>query len=135
MHISLRVSHFYEWLPKPADVADPSEADIAAGLAKRSPVRVDAHGNELPPEWMMKVTLAADEPRDVDISIHESQLESLMPATPKRGARNRKQVVADLLQQQLLQHHAPADKIIGVSVSGEPDVEAFLRSYFDVKEA
>lgn len=120
MRISIDVSGHYDWVPLPADASEPTEADVKALLVKPH----HAGG------WLMKVKVDRD--THTDISIPESQIADLMEHHERQGApKRRSAVVAWLLEEKVMPHHAHVDHFVKVHVQDEPEVEAFLNSYFE----
>lgn len=121
MRISIDVKGYYDWAQLPVDAAEPTEADIKALRVKPSHMG----------GWLMKIKVA--KPSHTDVSIPESQITEIMEHHERAGAPKRRgAVVAWFLEEKVMPHHSHVDDFEKISVHDEPEVEAFLNSYFEI---
>jgi hypothetical protein len=119
MLITVDVSAFYDWEPHDGV---PSEEDLLALRAKPS-----QDGKSL-----KRVLKHAD--TQTQIGLPEAEIRNLMAHFERTGApKSRERVVAFYLEDKVMPHHAHPDHWTGISVHDEPDVEAYLRNYFNLK--
>jgi hypothetical protein len=121
MRVIIDVKAHYDWLPLPPDAAAPSDADVKALRVKPS------HSGG----WLMKVRKERD--THTEIVIPEAQIQDLMEHYERIGSPKRRgAVVAWLLEEKVMPHHAHGDDFVKCTVEGEPDVETFLNQYFEL---
>lgn len=124
MHIIVDLKGYYDWVPQPEGEAAPTEADL---LALRYKSSQDG-------KFLKKVSLAGD--THTEIRMPEAEIQDCLAHYERVGmGKTRAKLVAWYLEEKIMPHHAHPDCIVDVHVEGEPDVEAFLRAFFNCKGA
>lgn len=122
MQIQIKLDHFYDWEPHP-EPAMITQEDIELKRVKQN------HSGT----WLRKIVKEAD--THTDISLAEQEIKDCLDHFIRIGGtyQKRHQVVAWYLADKILPHHAHPDHIKAITVEGEPDVQAYLEAYFEVK--
>lgn len=121
MRISIDVKAHYDWDPLPPGTEEPTEEDMKA-------LRVKPHHAG---GWLMKVR--RERVTNTDIGIPEDQIQNLMDHYERQGTTKRREtVVAWLLEEKVMPHHAHPNDFVKISVHDEPEVEKFLNNYFNL---
>lgn len=119
MHIIVDLEGYYDWEPQAEGEPAPTEADVIALLFKPG-----QNG-----KWLKKVTKAQD--THTEIRLPEAEIQDCLAHFARVGTpKTRAKLVAWYLDEKIMPHHASTEHIVDVHVEGEPEVEAFLRSYF-----
>jgi hypothetical protein len=113
MIITIDVDAYYEWEPAPD--AQPTEEEILGLMFKPA-----ANGG-----WLRKIVVDAE--THTAINIPETQLIDAQTAFGILGRPfNRAMFVANMIQVDIMKHHAPTHGFVKVSVHDDPELEALL---------
>jgi hypothetical protein len=116
MRVLIDVSAHYAWIPVPED-GEPV-----------GPTKVSHDGR------LLERTLVPGKTQ-TEITIPPDQIEELVAHYARKGlTKSRERVVAELLEEQVMPHHAPPSAFTGITVDGDEGAEKFLLSYFEVEQ-
>jgi hypothetical protein len=119
MQIIIDVEKHYDWDEYP-EGQFPSEEEILALKAKPSEKG----------KWLKRVV------KDVEtfttVNLPEQEIQNCFDHFTRIGApKSRAKVVAWYLEEKVMPHHAHPDHFVKFTVEHEPEIEAFLNTYFE----
>lgn len=119
MYISIDLEAYYDWAPSDSL---PTKEDVLALQAKPA-----QDG-----KWLKKIII--QQPTHTDINLPESEIQSCLAHFERIGApKTRQRLIAWYLEEKVMPHHAHTNHFVKVNVHDEPEIEAFLNTYFETQ--
>lgn len=121
MNIMIFVNKYFDWEPIDKNQV-PSQEDV---LAMKYKPAMDG-------SWLKKIEKQQE--TYTQINLPESEIQDCFAHFERIGRpKSRERLVAWYLEEQIMAHHAPISSWTNIEVAGEPEVESFLKTYFEVK--